>query len=407
MPDNQFPNVSANTGGAMGSSPQGWNEDFSGQLNDILAPYKQIAQQMYSPYATMRPNSWLARNHPQLAGMLDNAFLTIGSTPQPQGPEGFGGGLSRMMQGLMGAQQYKRQQVMQQAMLPYQMAMSQLQAADISSQIGERRYKAPLEMALTGKAMKQGDMYVDLERHRQEMEDIDRQKMEGAINPAMLMHRRALIQAGLPPDADINKATPDQLEKYGQALDTIQRKNAPAGSYEEQIFNMQHSPDPAVREMGNKAYEQHINTLRAGAGARAEGTEGATQPAKDLKSFMDTEKASRYDDINQRSMTMDAFERASDPLGNVYGYGPDRMKRLQDAYSNYTKGINQEKTQRDTLWNQYERSGVAMQGTGFHEWRANPSKFSQKPPAVGDVVNGFRYKGGDLNSKDSWEAAGQ
>src|SRR6266403_3394097 len=110
------------------SQQGGYNQDFSGQLNDMLAPYQQMAQKMQSPYATMSPNSWLARNHPQAAGMLDNAFLTMGSIPSPQGPEGVGGGISRMMQGLMGARQYRGQRRRQNRMRPSQMRMPQLQA---------------------------------------------------------------------------------------------------------------------------------------------------------------------------------------------------------------------------------------------------------------------------------------
>src|ERR1700688_628238 len=72
--------------------------NWSGQLNDMLAPYRQMAQQFQSPYATMRQNSWLAQNHPQVAGILDNAFLSAGMVPSAQGPEGVGGGISRAMQ---------------------------------------------------------------------------------------------------------------------------------------------------------------------------------------------------------------------------------------------------------------------------------------------------------------------
>src|ERR1700676_186734 len=139
-----------NTNQPGGQFRQG--QDFSGSLNDMLAPgsqyqqmlapYQQMAQKFTSPYATMNQNSWLAQNHPHLAGMLDNAFLTAGSTPSPQGPEGVGGGISRMMQGLMGGQQFQRQRMMQQAMMPYQMLSQSLQPMDIMSQIQERHGSA-------------------------------------------------------------------------------------------------------------------------------------------------------------------------------------------------------------------------------------------------------------------------
>src|ERR1700676_246409 len=127
------------------NSPWG-GQDFSGQLNEMLAPYQQVAQKFSSPYATMNQNSWLAKNHPQVAGILDNAFLTAGMTPQAQGPEGAGGGIARTMQGLIGGQQFQRQRLMQQAMLPYQMMQPMLQAADTMSQIGERQAMVPFRI---------------------------------------------------------------------------------------------------------------------------------------------------------------------------------------------------------------------------------------------------------------------
>src|ERR1700676_2382159 len=156
-----------NTNQPGGQFRQG--QDFSGSLNDMLAPgsqykqmlapYQQMAQKLTSPYATMNQNSWLAKNHPQVAGVLDNAFLTAGMTPQAQGPEGVGGGISRMMQGLMGGQQFQRQRMIQQAMLPYQMMQPMLQSADTMSQIGERRAMLPFRMAQERRYDAQSDMY--------------------------------------------------------------------------------------------------------------------------------------------------------------------------------------------------------------------------------------------------------
>src|SRR5277367_707639 len=97
---------------AFSDNSSGWNSDYSGQLNEMLAPYQKMSQTLASPYATMSPDSWLAQNHPMAAGMLDNAFLNAAMTPGPRGPEGVGGGIARTMQGLVGAQQYRRQQAL-------------------------------------------------------------------------------------------------------------------------------------------------------------------------------------------------------------------------------------------------------------------------------------------------------
>src|ERR1700720_3692983 len=119
--------------------------DYSTQLDQMLAPYRAQAAKLTSPYATMRPDSWLAQNHPQVAGVLDNAFLTGAMTPGPKGPEGVGDGISRTFQGLLGANQYRRQQAMMQAMLPYQMLEPRLKAEDTLAQIQQRGQQAQYE----------------------------------------------------------------------------------------------------------------------------------------------------------------------------------------------------------------------------------------------------------------------
>ena len=355
--------------------------DFSGQLNDMLAPYQQMAQKMQSPYATMSPNSWLARNHPQAAGMLDNAFLTMGSIPSPQGPEGVGGGISRMMQGLMGAQQYRRQQMMQNMMMPYQMMMPQLQAQDMMGQIEERKFRAPLEMAQAERANAQSSMYLDLERHRQETERQGQERIEGTINPAMLMHRRALIQAGLPPDADINKATPEQTERYGQALDTIQKKNQPAGSFEEHIGNLlgfpQGSPE---RAEGERLKTFHLQNIGAGAGARTQAEQNITQPPKDIKDFISQEDKTVYRDIPALD-SFDKFKEASGIAGKMSDIDPIAKNQLQSDYNKRKAEFNAAMTKRDTERAQWKRSSAPSQGIGFFEWLANPKPYDNAAPS--------------------------
>src|ERR1700720_269785 len=133
--------------------------DYSTQLDQMLAPYRAQAAKLTSPYATMRPDSWLAQNHPQVAGVLDNAFLTGAMTPGPKGPEGVGDGISRTFQGLLGANQYRRQQAMMQAMLPYQMLEPRLKAEDTLAQIQERGQRATFEIASSKRAEAQADKY--------------------------------------------------------------------------------------------------------------------------------------------------------------------------------------------------------------------------------------------------------
>lgn len=60
--------------------------------------------------------------HPQLGGALNNALMSAALTPGPRGPEGWGEGLSRALQGVMGVQPAMRQFQFQQQAAPIQYA---------------------------------------------------------------------------------------------------------------------------------------------------------------------------------------------------------------------------------------------------------------------------------------------
>src|SRR6266850_6545816 len=105
------------------------NQDFSSQLDTMLAPYQSAMQRLQQPYPMLgRMGGSLGQNHPLLAGALNQGLEAAAFTPGPQGPEGVGGGISRALQGVLGASQFDRQRMMQSAMLPYQMLQPRLQA---------------------------------------------------------------------------------------------------------------------------------------------------------------------------------------------------------------------------------------------------------------------------------------
>ena len=62
------------------------------------------------------------QNHPALGGMLNNALLSAAMTPEARGPEGVGGGISRALQGVIGAPQYEMQFQHAQEMYPIEHA---------------------------------------------------------------------------------------------------------------------------------------------------------------------------------------------------------------------------------------------------------------------------------------------
>ena len=195
-----------------------WQQDFTPQLGQILAPYQQLAQKISSPYATMPSNSWLGQNHPQAAGILDNAMLTMGMTPQAEHPEGAGGGIARTMQGLIGAQQYNRQRMVQQAMLPYQMAMGQLQAQDLASQIPMRYSEAARNRAWMENITNATEIKQQLADTRQQLANQQQEVAAERTSPSALMERQAALMTGIDPNK-INQASAPQIQNYLQNLD--------------------------------------------------------------------------------------------------------------------------------------------------------------------------------------------
>src|SRR5208282_575951 len=137
-----------------------WDEDYSSQLNSMLAPYQSAVQRLQTPYPMLGgTGGQFASDHPLLAGSLNRGMMNMAFTPGPQGPEGVGGGISRAMQGVLGANQYQRQQMLQSAMLPYQMLQPRLQAMDTMAQIGSRQSEIPYRHAMEQRAMAQSDLY--------------------------------------------------------------------------------------------------------------------------------------------------------------------------------------------------------------------------------------------------------
>jgi hypothetical protein len=127
-----------------------------------VSQYQALAAKLSSPYNTMQPNSWLAQNHPVAAGIFDHLATIEAMTPGPRGPEGVGGGISRTFEGLVGAQNLTRQRQVQQAMLPYQLMMPQLQAANLQSEIGARNAEIPYRQAMETLAYSRANHYDDM-----------------------------------------------------------------------------------------------------------------------------------------------------------------------------------------------------------------------------------------------------
>lgn len=350
-----------------------WGGDFSGSLNDILAPYQRMAQQVASPYATMRPDSWLAQNHPKVAGVLDNAFLTAGMTPEAHGPEGVGGGISRMMQGLMGAQQFKRQNMMQGAMLPYQMAMGQLQARDTLSQIHEREAMSPYYKA-------RSDWYEN------RMTQGDRDKfVPGGLKTD---DKGNEWQEIFDPVAGKTRLFDPVSQKHADELPVGQvptfeneRKNqrrAASGGLVGEIIDQRMSSDPAVRARGQQMAalwsQMQAQEQGAVAGARTYADQTAPHPYTDTKEFIKNEREAAYGTVPK---VQDANEyKTNHFLDADYWKDPDA------SYNNYIKGIQAMKQQMDVSLGKYEKSSAPSKGLTFQDYMKNPLLYDGSAPAA-------------------------
>jgi hypothetical protein len=373
MFDNQMPNVSGNTGGA-------WGQDFSGQLNNMLAPYQQmaqrmnpqVAQQLQNPYATMKPNGWLQQNHPQIAGVLDNAFLTMGMTPAAQGPEGAGGGIARTMQGLIGAQQYNRQRMMQSAMLPYQMAQQGLGALDTISQIGERQAMVPFRQAQERRYDAQSDMYYN------RMAQGDRSK--ALTGPPQVDDKGQSWDRTFDPISGTTRLYSPTLQKHADELpadqqpaftkeERNQRMSTPGGLLGE-VYSMMDSPDPAVRTQGALLHQRYINDQAQIAGGRAGAVQTVTQPQKDTDTFVKNERATALAGL---SPTMNArdWQQANITNPNTYKDG---------AYDKYVKTQSALKQQTMTDLDKYEKSSAPRQGINFQAYMQNREQYDGSAP---------------------------
>jgi hypothetical protein len=348
---------------AFSDNNPGWNMDYSGQLNEMLAPYQKMSQTLSSPYATMRPDSWLAQNHPKAAGVLDNAFLTVGMTPGPQGPEGVGGGISRTFQGLIGAQQYRRQQALTAAMLPYQMLEPRLRAMDTIAQMQQRGEQA------------------DYERKRGAWYDarIGQMKDPHALGKSMTDDKGGEWQEIFDPVGGktrlfnpITQQHADELPQDQQPSFTksqrMQRTSTPGGLAGE-IIDAQMSGDPMIRARGEKEAKLYTGLMGGVAGGRKGGEENAPHPWDEAKMTLDNERKSAYANLKP-PMDAQKFHQSLPMEDPRYAESFNSTR----PYDEYLSKHQMEKDQLDFNFNQYQKSGAWKRGVGFQDWQKDPNK---------------------------------
>lgn len=354
--------------------------DYSGQLDQMLAPYRQQAAQLTSPYATMRPDSWLAQNHPAVAGRLDNAFLNAAMTPGAERPEGFGGGLSRTFQGLLGANQYRRQQAMMQAMLPYQMLEPRLKAEDTLAQIQQRGQQAQYER-------QRGEWY------EKRIGQMDQSK--ALAGPPRTDDKGGNWDRIFDPTTGRVRDFNAESQKFADELPANERpsflnerKKQAEGSKtevermvdrEEQAQVLGGKAPFSAEQRNAKIMDYSARMVGASTGAR----KGAEQPFEQTKSLVANERNRAYQSLPKPQNEIDFLMNwgMSSRLKQQYGTKTD------EAYDKYTEGLKSDRQQLDKDLSAYERSKAPNKGVGFEEYKANPKLYSDEQPASNAPTN--------------------
>ena len=391
------------------------------ELQRLIAPYQQQMQQFQTPYAALgrglpapqlpgflqhipgigslsqNINERLQSAMPGINAHLDNAFLAAAMTPQAQGPEGVGGGISRTMQGLVGAQQYRLERAMKMAMMPYQMMMPRLQAQNLISQEQERRAMIPYYLG-------RGESYEKTYETQQRRADIEQQKANAprAVGAPYASDQGVMHQDVIDPTTGrVTQQPVGQAPTSPQTFLKRAKGTTPAGSYEEQIENMRLSPDPAIKAEGERRWQDHMAALGTAAGTRTAATKAAEQPYMDKAAMIAYEKDPRrlYDDlVNPRNPEMEKW---------VNTPGLETMPEVQ-KYIQSKKDYQSQVVKRDTDFGKYSSSTAPEQGIHFKEYQDNPDLYPQKNKTRADLPRGDnRPATSGTNLRGRWNSTTQ
>lgn len=355
------------------------NTDFSSQLDTMLAPYQSAVQKLQQPYPMLGgQGGHFALQHPLLAGGLNDAMMNVAFTPGPQGPEGVGGGISRALQGVLGASQYKRQQAMMSAMLPYQMLQPRLQAEDTLAQIADRRSEVPYRRAMEERAMAQSDYYT------KRADAMDKAK---AVTGDKRIDDSGNIWHGImDPEKGYRYQNPI-TQKYADELPADQQ---PSFKNEEKVIsasrlNEDYTPSGILRRRAHgdpsaavdqQRYEAMQGTV---AGSRAGATKTADQPFVDEAAMIAREKGTKYDDlVNPKNTKMEEYS------------GYPGMQDLPDvrAYNLKKQEYQRQVVSRDQEFEHYASSTAPSQGVTRAEYAANKEKYPPKNKSRADLPSG-------------------
>lgn len=355
-------------------------QPFSAQLNDMLAPYQSAVQRLQQPYPMLGGSGGsLGQNHPLLAGALNAGLESAAFVPGPSGPEGVGGGISRALQGVLGASQFERQRMLQSAMLPYQMLQPRLTAMDTMAQIAERQSEVPYRHAMEERAMAQSDLYnarvgaLSNPKSIQGLKTDDKgQDWQEIFSPET--GRSRLFNPSQQKFAD--ELPQEQQPSFQSEVNRRKSMQANADYSLEGILRRRAAGDPSAET----DYNRYLSAQGAIAGGRAGAVKGADQPYVDEAAMVARENKNKYDDLPPNPKNTEA-----EKFANIPGMENDPDVR---AYNQKKQDYQRTVSQRDQEFEHYASSTAPGQGVTRAEYSANKDKYPPKNGKRGDLPSG-------------------
>jgi len=339
----------------------------SPNLSAQFDQYKELANKLISPYNTMSQNSWLAQNHPGIAGLIDRISTVAALTPGPRGPEGVGEGISRTFQGLLGAQQLTRQKALESAMLPYQLMMPQLQAQNLMSEIGARESEIPYRHAMEQRALAQADRYEGL------ME-------QGHIQPPQIDTKGQMWVPRTTSGGTVElwnpithqKADPNNPPQFVGKLDRAAQEYG--GGVMGRIIAEETAgiTDPKAR--ADAALKIMTGYAASSAGARTGAEQSAPHPQATAQELEQAARATIGKGINK--------PRANNPMEYLKGGFTTSLEDANKLYASDRAAANQQLANQQQWVDSYISSGASKKGTSFTDWMATQRNHGVAAPSV-------------------------
>ncbi len=375
---------------AQTSPQQGpFGADLPRDLQSMIAPYRDMASKFSSPYLMMDQNNWLARNHPRIAGGVDNALAAMALTKYPEGPASAAQNLSAAMGGMFEARQMKRQQAMQAAMLPYHMMMPQIEAEEKMAQTQNYLSEIPYRQRMGERAEAQAaaqQRYFMPHPTGQTQEDTEGNRWQEITDPVSQTSRWK------------NPTTNKFADEYPseQQPKFVPQHQAGGGTEMERIWGQQDAQRmisglPPLTPEEKKA--DLIRQASGRAGATTAAGEAVKTPIEDQAKFRDEQVRQRTADIPSVPSRKEYEQERNAGMSNedlAYQYPDSKLaqdRRPNETASDYRERkyqesitpMQQEKERQQQEISQYQASPAWKHGVSFKDWKQNPNDWKTAP----------------------------